>query len=375
MTDASRSVPALQLEGLTKRFGKRTALDGVSFAVPACSLVVLLGPAGAGKTTTLRLIAGLDPPDGGQILIQGEDAAALEPKDRDVALIFDNLALYPNKTGFENIASPLRIRRAAESEIAESVTALAGVLRIAHVLHRLPRTMSGGERQRVALGRALVRKPRVFLLDEPLSSLDAMLRIELRAELKRLQREQGHSFLLATPDFAEAMAIADTVVVLREGKVVQIAEPQSLYDEPVDRGVARFVGAPDINILPIARVPGTGEMRIAGAMVTLPPRLSALIAGRSTDAEAGLRPEHVHLAPPDGAELRGRVSDIEPLGLKSVLTLSNDEGDVRMVADTALARTLQVGDTIGATIDADHLLVFDRATGIRLTGDRTGRDL
>ena len=358
---------ALQVEGLSKRFGALKAVDDLQFSVPAGSLTVLLGPAGAGKTTTLRLVAGLDPPDAGRVVIDGQDVGGREPKDRDVAMIFDNLALYPNKTGFENIASSLSIRGASKTEIAEAVAAVAATLRIAHVLKRLPRTMSGGERQRVALGRALVRKPRLFLLDEPLSSLDTMLRIELRAELRRLQREHGRNFLLATPDFAEALAIADTVIVLRAGRIVQIADPQSLYDAPADRDVARFVGTPHINILPVERAPGAeSEIRVAGAIVKPPQRLFQLIADGRRALEVGLRPEHFTLAPPEEGNLRGRLTDVEPLGLKSALTVRNDDGEVRMVADTSATRGLKIGDTIGAAIAANRLLLFDRETGVRL---------
>ena len=198
----------LQVENLSKSFRRKRALDQVSFAVPEASLTVLLGPAGAGKTTTLRCIAGLDQPDAGSISICGRDVGGWEPKDRDVALILDSLALYPDKTGLQNIASPLLIRGLPWSEIEKQVEDMAHMLKVGHVLNRLPKTMSGGERQRIALGRALVRSPRLFLLDEPLSSLDAMLRIELRAEIRRLQRERGYSFLLATPDFNEEIGRA-----------------------------------------------------------------------------------------------------------------------------------------------------------------------
>lgn len=364
---AAGSVPALHVEGLGKRFGGRAALADVTLSVPQGSLTVLLGPAGAGKTTTLRLIAGLERPDAGRITMRGTDVGRLQPKDRDVAMIFDNLALYPDRTGFDNIASPLAIRRAPRHAIEAQVNAMAAVLRVAHVLHRLPKTMSGGERQRVALGRALVRNPGLFLLDEPLSSLDAMLRIELRAELKRLQRESGHTFLMATPDFAEAMAVADTVVMLRAGRVVQVADAQSLYDAPADREVARFVGAPEINLLPASlRDAPPGMVHLAGGTVPVPAHLVEPLSTSGPDFEAGIRPEHVTLAEPSAAPLRGMLVDIEPLGAKSALTVRNAAAEIRLVADAAAVRALRIGETLGLAIAVEHAVAFDRASGARL---------
>jgi multiple sugar transport system ATP-binding protein len=358
--------PVLVVENLHKRFRGTTALADVGFTVPAASLTVLLGPAGAGKTTTLRLVAGLDHPDSGRVLLSGRDVDGLEPKDRNIAMILDNLALYPNKTGFENIASPLVIRGLPHQEIVEKVTRMAVLLKIDHTLGRLPKTMSGGERQRIALGRALIRTPSLFLLDEPLSSLDAMLRIELRAELKRLQRECGYSFLLATPDYNEALAIADTVVMLREGRVVQMAAPQTLYDEPVDRDVARFVGAPTINIVPARYVPDAvcGHVVFAGGSLPVPQQLEASLARGPRDFELGLRPENLCPADPDGAPVRGELIDVEALGRSSVLTVQNEVAELRLLVATAMAHGLRVGQTIGVEIaNLSMARAFDRTTG------------
>ena len=239
----------LELRSISKNFGAVQAVRDLSLEVQRGSLIVLLGPAGAGKTTTLRIIAGLEAPTSGQVWVEGQDFTKLQPNQRDIAMIFDNLALYPNKTGYENVASPLKIARMPKDQIAKRVDEISGLLKIGHILDRLPATFSGGERQRVALGRAMVREPRFYLLDEPLSSLDFMLRIELRTELKRLQRDLGRTFIFATPDYTEALALADTVCVLLEGEVRQIARAQELYDEPADRDVARFVGNPKINIV------------------------------------------------------------------------------------------------------------------------------
>lgn len=366
---------ALDVSNLTRAFGSKAALSDVSFAVPQGSLTVLLGSAGAGKTTTLRMIAGLDRPDAGRITMRGRDVTASEPKDRDVAMIFDNLGLYPNKTGFGNIASPLIIRGAGKAEIEARVGEIAATLRIAHVLNRLPKTMSGGERQRVALGRALIRNPGLFLLDEPLSSLDAMLRIELRAELKRLQRDLGATFLLATPDFAEAMAVADTVVMLRGGRIVQITDPQTLYEDPIDRDVARFVGAPEINLLKAVFDPSSDVIRVAGATLSGLTRFKRTLPEAGGSFELGVRPEHLKLLPPDAAPIAARVFDIEPLGLKSMLTVTNETDEMRLVVDADTASRYAIGDRVGVEIADLDLLAFDPATGMRLRRKNDGTQL
>ena len=370
-----QTIPALQLRGLSKRFRGTLAVDDVSFSVPQGSLTVLLGPAGAGKTTTLRLIAGLDRQDSGDIVFHGTSAGRREPKDRDVAMIFDNLALYPNKTGFENLAYPLILRGLSKAEIESQVNTTAGMLQIAHILRRLPKTMSGGERQRVALGRALVRKPGLFLLDEPLASLDAVLRVELRAELKRLQRELGFAFLLATPDYAEAMAVADTVVMLRKGRVVQVAEPQTIYDFPIDREVARFVGAPEINLIPACFEQAEGgKICAAGARFSIPLKLQFPLREYDGRLELGIRPEHLKLADPASAIIRAEVVDVEPLGLKSTLTVRNSECELRLVIDAPSARKLSAGETVGIELVTAGLLAFDPASGRRIDAMMKGAE-
>ncbi len=360
---------ALEVRGLSKAFGKKLALNNIDLVVPEGALTVLLGSAGAGKTTALRLIAGLDRPDSGHIAMRGRDVTASEPKDRDIAMIFDSLALYPNKTGFANIASPLSIRGQAREEISRRVAEVASTLRIAHVLNRLPKTMSGGERQRVALGRALIRKPGLFLLDEPLSSLDAMLRIELRAELKRLQRDLGATFLLATPDFSEALAIADQVIMMQAGRIVQVATAQSLYEHPVDREVARFVGAPEINLLKADYDPaGEGTIRFAGSCITDFGELRHCLPDGGGPFEIGIRPEQLQLRPSEDAPIRAKIIDIEPLGLKSLVTIRNDQAEMRLIVD-ADAR-YAVGDSVGVQLIEPGLLAFDAKSGVRLTADK-----
>jgi multiple sugar transport system ATP-binding protein len=364
MEAAGRS--AVELRGIGKSFRGKRALGDIDMLVPKGSLTVILGAAGAGKTTMLRTIAGLERPDVGQVLIGGGLANNLEPMDRNLAMIFDNLALYPNKTGFENIASPLRIGKVDPVAVDRRVREIASKLKIAHVLGRLPKTMSGGEKQRVALGRALVREPGLFLLDEPLSSLDAMLRIELRAELRRLQLEFGHTFLLATPDFAEAMAIADRVVFLREGHIVQIAAPQTLYDEPADWEVARFVGAPEINLLPAIFSPSEGgRITIDGNVVRAPAAMRSSERG-AFGFKVGIRPEHVLLEAPERSRWVGEITDKESLGLKTSVSIALATGEMRALATAVSTERLRVGDRIGISFDEERILAFDEMTKARL---------
>lgn len=362
----SQYLPILQVDALTKRFSGTTALDRASFQVPEGSLTVLLGPAGAGKTTTLRLIAGLDRPDDGRVLLAGQDVGAWEPKDRNIAMIFDTLALYPNKTGYQNIASPLAISGVPKQVIQEKVTEMARTLRVSRLLYRLPKTMSGGERQRIALGRALIRTPTMFLLDEPLSSLDALLRIELRAELKRLQRDFGYTFLYATPDFHEAMAVGDTVIMLSEGKVVQTGAPQEIYDRPADRDVAVFVGAPPINLIQAHYTPDAngGSLIAADACFSAPAPLKESATAGPRDVVLGIRPENLQLSELSEADIKGTLVDIEPLGLKSVLTVRNDAVEFRLQASSADAHGLSIPQPIGLKlIDPAKLLCFSDTSG------------
>jgi multiple sugar transport system ATP-binding protein len=356
----------LQVDALTRRFSGTTALDRASFQVPEGSLTVILGPAGAGKTTTLRLIAGLDRPDAGRVILAGQDVGGWEPKDRNIAMIFDTLALYPNKTGYENIASPLKIRGVPKRVIQEKVAEMARTLRVSRLLHRLPKTMSGGERQRIALGRALIRTPTLFLLDEPLSSLDAMLRIELRAELKRLQRDFGHTFLFATPDFHEAMAVGDTVIMLREGRVVQIGAPQEIYDRPLDRDVASFVGAPQINLIEARYIPDEngGSLLAADTRLPVPAHLKKIFTTGPCDVVLGVRPENLELTEPAVADITGTLIDIEPLGLKSVLTVRNSAVELRLHVGSIETHGFAINQPIGLKpVNPSKLLCFSDTSG------------
>jgi len=331
------STPFLSLRGVTKRFGAGgaavTALDGVDLDVAAGERVVVLGPTGAGKTTLLRAIAGLEPLDGGTITFGasgasgGRDAATLSPAERDVALVFQNFSLYPHLTVRGNLEFPLRApgRALAASEIRERVQWAAALLRIEKLLDRPAKRLSGGEMQRVAIGRALVRRPKLFLLDEPLTNLDAKLREALRVELVRLFRELGTPVLYVTHDQAEALSIGDRLVVLSRGKAMQSGTPREIYLEPASPEVARQLGQPPINLIPVTRRDDAWVADDGTPIV----RAADLSPSRATGPRAllGIRPEHVSL---DGGCHPASVSVVEDAGPHRVLLLRFAGGELHV---------------------------------------------
>lgn len=360
------SAPMLVFRNIAKRFGRVQALSGLDLRVEGGGLTVLLGPGGAGKTTALRLAAGLETPDGGGIAVAGEDMAGLPPRARPLSMVFDNLALYPDRTAAENMVHPLRIAGWPAARIGERLDRLAVLLHITHTLNRLPRTLSGGERQRVALGRAMALGRPLMLLDEPLSSLDAQLRLELRAELRRLQAEEGRTVLMATPDQVEALAIADEVVVLLDGRLQQSGVPQEVYDRPVNRAVARLVGAPAMNLLPAELAAGEGgRIRLCGTVVGLPPHLAGAPDRASGLAEIGVRPEHVRAVAPGTGHLEARFLDAEPLGPSSALRCAAGNHEVIVLSSPGDAARHVPGDRVGLQLDMARLHPFG-ADGARL---------
>lgn len=332
----------VQLAGVTKRFRKTVAIDSVDMTVPDGAFVVMLGPTGAGKTTTLRLIAGLETPDAGEIIIDGRAVNRETPAQRDVAMVFQQYSLYPHMTVRDNLAFPLRspILKTSEDEIARKVQAVAEVLHIPHKLDNKATELSGGEMQRVSIGRALVRDPAIYLMDEPLSSLDAKLRADLRIELKRIHAEIGSTLLYVTHDQIEAMTMASHVGVLDSGKLVQFGSPREIYENPVSLYVASRLGLPRINALP-----------------------AGLFPGQPNDAVTiGLRPEHVQ----QGEGQDSEVVRVEHLGDQTRLHLKLQGYDVITLTDVHTA--LKTGDTI--KIAPQNPLYFD-AAGQRLATGRT----
>ncbi|MEO1016103.1 MAG: ABC transporter ATP-binding protein [Pseudomonadota bacterium] len=328
-----------KLVSATKRFGRITAVDDVSLTVADGEFLVLLGPTGAGKTTTLRLLAGLEKPDQGQVEIDSDDVTSLPPAVRDVAFVFQQYSLYPHYSVFDNLAFPLKApgRQFSKDEIKQRVGEVAEMLRIAHKLDNLATQLSGGEMQRVSLGRALVREPTLFLMDEPLSSLDAKLREELRLELKRIQRDLGATIVFVIHDQLEAMTLADRIGVLREGRLVQTGTPQEVYQRPSSVYAAQRLGSPPINLLDIGTMglpqPPAGAMR------------------------AGVRPEDVEVAAADGPE--AQVLAVERLGVETVALLDLNGQQVRALLDAHVG--LSEGATTKVAFRAMDPIWFDGA--------------
>jgi multiple sugar transport system ATP-binding protein len=341
------SEPALAIEGLHKRFGKRPALAGVDLELGAKELCVVLGPTGAGKTTLLRTIAGLEAADAGRIRIAGEDMGSRAPAERDVALVFQNFSLYPDRTVRANLEFPLRApgRRESEESIAERVARAAHMLRIEALLDRPAARLSGGEMQRVAIGRAIVRRPRLFLFDEPLTNLDAKLRESLRVELVAMQRELGTPALYVTHDQAEALSMGDRIAILFEGRILQCGTPEEVYWRPASPTVARALGIPPINLVP--------AQRIRGAWVLANGAHLALASGGNERALLGIRPEDIEL---DRGSGRGRVRVVEDLGSQKIVLVDWAELVLHVLAPPTLA--IAPGDAVDPRFQPDRMVVW-----------------
>jgi len=338
----SRTYPALP------GAAPHAALTDLTLRVARGEVVALIGPSGCGKSTTLRLIAGLDDPDGGSIRIAGRDVRDVAPQDRDVAMVFQGYALYPHMTAREIMSFPLKMRGASKPEQTRAVDEAAARLGLTKLLDRRPDQLSGGERQRVAIGRALVRRPRVFLFDEPLSNIDPALREGIRGELATLVRSLGATVLYVTHDHVEAMTLADRVAVLRHGKLLQVSPPRELYERPAAEFVGVFVGSSRMNVLPAAVRDGALH---AGPFVLARPTASL-----PASVHVGVRPEHVTLGA-DGVKATVRV--VEPHGVETLVTVA--AGDLTLRARVAGFASLRVGDTVGVTLDPEGLHVFDPA--------------
>jgi sn-glycerol 3-phosphate transport system ATP-binding protein len=307
-------VSAIAVENVAKHWttaeGQVRAVDGLSFSLEEGTLNVLLGPSGCGKSTTLRLIAGLEPADEGRIYIGGRDVTGLPPAQRNISMVFQSYALFPHLSVAENIVFGLKVRKVQETERARRLQRVAGLLGLTKLLERKPSQLSGGQQQRVALGRAIIAEAPVCLMDEPLSNLDAQLRAEMRQEIRHLQRELGITMVYVTHDQIEAMTMADRVILLNLGRIVQNGTPADLYETPADVFVARFIGTPPMNLLPLESGPG-GAMIAGTAGPVVAPR-------QHGGATLGLRPEHIALAREPGVE--ARIDGIEYLGADSLIT-------------------------------------------------------
>ncbi|ODU07553.1 MAG: ABC transporter [Pseudonocardia sp. SCN 72-86] len=360
----------IQIEGLTRRFGEVTAVDRIGLDVADGEFLVLLGPSGCGKSTLLRMVAGLTPPSAGRILLDGRDITDVAPRERNLAMVFQSYALYPHLTVGRNIAFPLRARRRSRREIDAAVADVARVLGLGELLGRRPRELSGGQRQRVALARALVRDPGAFLLDEPLSNLDAALRTATRAELSDLHRRLGSTFLYVTHDQVEAMTMATRIALLDGGRLEQVGTPTEVYDAPASVFVAGFLGSPPMGLVPAQLTATANLLRANGVGVDVPlGTIDALDDDPSgRDVLVGVRPEHLRPAgpgaDPDAPRIDGVVRLVENLGGEEVAHCL--VGDTRLALRGPRPLGLAVGDAVTLTCDPGRVHLFDPVGGRRL---------
>jgi sn-glycerol 3-phosphate transport system ATP-binding protein len=347
----------LELQGLRKSFGATQVLRQIDLSLADGEMLVIVGASGCGKSTLLRLVAGLETPSAGRILIGGRDVTGLDPSERDIAMVFQNYALYPHMSVFDNMAYGLRIRGLSRGEITRKVEEAAGLLGLEALLARKPRQLSGGQRQRVAMGRAIVRDPKLFLFDEPLSNLDAKLRVQMRAEIRKLQRRLGVTSLYVTHDQVEAMTLGDRLLILHEGQPAQLATPMEVFAHPADTYVASFIGSPTMNFL-------SGRLVREGTAVQLDSGLLVPLQGRHAgdSVTLGIRPEHLTLG---GYGLTLAVDLVEPLGSETLIhgRIVGRDADAVVVK---VAGAVVPSETVTVAVQNDQAHVFDGTTGARI---------
>lgn len=350
-----------EIRNVVKSYGETLVVKGVSVTVEEGSFVVMVGPSGCGKSTLLRMIAGLEDINAGEILINGNVMNEVEPKHRDIAMVFQNYALYPHLTVEKNMGFSLRFTKTPKAEIGLKVAEVAKILDLSDYLDRYPRQLSGGQRQRVAMGRAIVRQPTLYLFDEPLSNLDAKLRVQMRAELKALHARLQTTTIYVTHDQVEAMTMADQIIVLNDGNIEQIGKPLDLYDTPANLFVANFIGSPSMNLVPGTFEHATGEVKlVTGSRMPVATKLTA-----TRDVVCGFRPENVMInSSPTG--LAGQVTLIEPTGLDTHVVA--DSGGQLIAALSRERVNLNVGDEVQFAVPSTAIHLFDSTTSQRLLG-------
>jgi multiple sugar transport system ATP-binding protein len=349
----------VRFSGVNKAYGSTSVVSDLNLELPDGSFTVLVGPSGCGKSTSLRMLAGLESVSSGTITIGDRDVTALQPRDRDVAMVFQNYALYPHLTVRENIAFPLRATKQPRGKALQRADEIAESLGLAKLLGRKPKDLSGGQQQRVAIGRAIIREPSVFLFDEPLSNLDAKLRVETRTELLQIQRRLGITCLYVTHDQEEAMTLSDRMVVMRDGRTAQEGTPLEVYDTPGDTFVAAFVGSPKMNLI-------DGEL--AGGTLTLPTGFALTVeqshpGGRVT---AGIRPDDLELTPAEGSD--AHVKLIELLGPRAIVTVDARGTELTSVVEASRLTGITEGATVELSARPGTVHVFDTQTGVRVAG-------
>ncbi len=350
----------VNIAGVTKSFGEVGVIHDVDCRIADGEFVVVLGPSGCGKSTLLRIVAGLETATSGDIEIDGKPVNDVEPKDRNIAMVFQNYALYPHMSVYDNMAYGLRVRGMSKPEIETRVRKAADILSLGELLGRKPRQLSGGQRQRVAMGRAIVREPAVFLFDEPLSNLDAKLRVQMRIEIKRLHQTIRTTCIYVTHDQVEAMTLADRLIVMNAGRAEQIGSPMDIYNRPATQFVAGFIGSPAMNMLPGRVVADGRSIEIAGGVCL--PLAAALGPGR--DIVLGIRPEHLEPAP--GGALGLTVDMVEALGADTVVHGHLGSDGATIMVRLPGSTPVREGQTIALAVAADHLHIFDAAGGQRL---------
>jgi multiple sugar transport system ATP-binding protein len=353
------------LKNVRKLYGSVLAVKDFTLDIADEEFVVLVGPSGCGKSTTLRIVAGLEDISGGTIAIGDRVVNELQPKDRDIAMVFQNYALYQHMSVYDNLAFGLRNRRTPESEIAAAIKRAAKVLSIEPLLERRPRQLSGGQQQRVALGRCIVRNPKVFLFDEPLSNLDAQLRAQMRLEIKELRQRVPTTSIFVTHDQVEAMTLGDRIVVMKDGLVQQVGTPLQVYRRPVNRFVASFIGSPAMNFFEMS-VSGGDPVQLScpGLTLSLPPARFNGMAGNG-NVTVGIRPQHLRLGRPEGSDqvgFSGPLMVTEQLGDEQLLVIRIGGSDIR-VAGVDPELSLATGTTIDVSVHMDNLHIFNEASG------------
>jgi len=348
----------LALRNLVKTYGSTEVLHGISLDVEDGEFVVFVGPSGCGKSTTLRLIAGLEETTSGSIQIGGREVNNLEPKERDIAMVFQNYAIYPHMSVKKNIAFGLRSSKATKVDKEARIQEVAGILDMVNLLDRKPNQLSGGQRQRVAIGRAMVRDPAVFLFDEPLSNLDAQLRTQMRLEIKKLHQRVGNTIVFVTHDQVEAMTLADRIVIMKDGDIQQVGTPDDVYHRPANKFVAQFIGAPSMNLIP-GRLNDEGLTLASGHRVKLADRR----ATGTDDVLLGVRPDD--LRPDETAPVvEGRVALREPLGAETLLYVETSCGEIIAKADGR--KPPRVGEIVKLGCAPENMHLFDAKTGVTL---------
>ncbi len=350
----------VNIQNIAKRFGAVEVIRDLSVDIADGEFVVLVGPSGCGKSTLLRMVAGLEEVSGGAIRIGPREVSHLPARDRDIAMVFQNYALYPHMTVADNMAFALKLKKADATETRRKVESAAAILGLEKLLDRYPRQLSGGQRQRVAMGRALVRDPQVFLFDEPLSNLDAKLRVQMRAEIKALHQRIGTTIIYVTHDQIEAMTMADKIVVLHDGHIEQVGAPLDLYDRPANLFVAGFIGSPAMNF-----VDGQIEEGVfrsdKGLVLPLPPHADpAKLGGRKL--VYGIRPEHIRAENNGG--ISGRVEIVEGTGSEIFARIKSHDEEISCLFRERL--DIRFGDDIGIAVDATRAHLFDKASGVRV---------